>query len=551
MNTEAPAAARPARWAVARREIALERPWVIASAVLVLVATAGRAAMAPVIQWAVDDGVVAADIDVVRAAALTLLAISVLTGVTGGLQTSLLARTGQRILHRVRIAAVGGLLRRPLGEFERQRRGDLVARVTTDVDKLGRLVSEAIPFATGDAVALIAALVGLFLVSPVIASMSLLVVPPMAIAGRWLQRRAGTVYANERAAVGAATGEFTETIEGLATVRAFGRQDHRQQRLVAVDRGAVEAILVGMRMRNRFSIAVTIAQASVTAVVTVTVAALASEGTLSVGAASAGLLALGSVYGPLANLLEWVDEIQSAGAALDRVVLLAAPDTPTVTAPTPPVASDHAIELDGVSFSYEPGHRVLHDVSFTVGVGEHLALVGATGAGKSTIARLIAGLAAPECGTVRVAGGRAPTLAVQEGFLLHDTVAANLRMVVPDASETEMVDAFRAMGVDDWFDHLPDGLGTASGQLSAGGVQLVNLARVVLLDPGVVILDEATSVLDEATERLVGEALDRALHGRTVVVIAHRTATAARCDRTLVVEHGRLHPLQAAAERTS
>ena len=223
-----------ARWSLARSQVGSERTWVVVCAVLVLVSTIGRGAMAPVIEWAIDDGVVAGEIDVVRVAALVLLALSAVTGLAAGLQTSLLARTGQRILHRVRVDAVSGLLRQPLGEFERRSRGDLVARVTSDVDKLGRVVSEAIPFAVGDVVALAAALFGLFLVSPVIALLSLLVIPPMAIAGRWLQRRAAVVYPAERAAAGAATGEFTESIEGLETIRTFGRQRQRQDRLRAV-----------------------------------------------------------------------------------------------------------------------------------------------------------------------------------------------------------------------------------------------------------------------------------------------------------------------------
>ena len=301
-------------------------------AVLVLVSTIGRGAMAPVIEWAIDDGVVAGELDVVRVAALVLLALSAVTGLAAGLQTSLLARTGQRILHRVRVDAVSGLLRQPLGEFERRSRGDLVARVTSDVDKLGRVVSEAIPFAVGDVVALAAALFGLFLVSPLIALLSLLAIPPMAIAGRWLQRRAAVVYPAERAAAGAATGEFTESIEGLETIRTFGRQRRRHESLRAANRHAVAATQVGTHMRNRFSIAVTTSQAFVTATITIVVATLAAGATISVGAASAGLLALGGVYAPLASLLEWVDEIQSAGAALDRVVALATPATADATA---------------------------------------------------------------------------------------------------------------------------------------------------------------------------------------------------------------------------
>ena len=401
-----------------------------------------------------------------------LLALSAVTGSAAGLQTSLLARSRPTVLHRVRVDAVLGLLRQPLGEFERRSRGDLVARVTSDVDKLGHVVSEAIPFAVGDVVALAAALFGLFLVSPLIALLSLLVIPPMAIAGRWLQRRAAVVYPAERAAAGAATGEFTESIEGLETIRTFGCQARRHESLRAANRHAVATTQVGMHMRNRFSIAVTTSQAFVTATITIVVATLAADATISVGAASAGLLALGGVYAPLASLLEWVDEIQSAGAALDRVVALATPATAT-----PPPSARRATSRPPC------GDRVRARVVLVPSRATRCcvtcrsrsppasgwALVGETGAGKSTIARLIAGLARPDRGTVTLAGDRPPTLAVQEGFVLHDTVAANLRLVVPSASDATMTAAFEAMGVSDWFGRLSSGLSTPAVELSDGG----------------------------------------------------------------------------------
>lgn len=541
---------RTAGTALVLRELRAETRTLAAATLLVVASAAAAVATPSLVAWAIDDGVRRSDTSVVWAAVGWLALVSIVSGVAAGARTTTLAVMGQRVVHRIRVGAVRGVLAEPLGSFERRRRGDVVARITSDVDRFSTAVTQAVPFVVGDAVALAAAFVGLLVLSPVVAGLCLLVVPPVATAGRWLTRRAPTVYAEERARSGAMTANLTETIEGAPTIRAFLQQGQRLAVAAAADAQLVGGYLAGMRMRNRFNVSVTTAQSTVTAIVVVTIAALARDGDLSVGVLAAGALALTSVYRPLVGLLEWLDELQSARAALDRTAALVDLQRSPAGRPTTSrdagedgaagEAGDVVIAFDRVSFGYVAGREVLHDVAFTVRRGEHVALVGPTGAGKSTIGRLITGLADPSAGSVVVRHERPVVLVVQEGFLVEGAIRDNLLLTAPGATDDDLVAAVRSLGLGGWLDDLPGGLSHPVRSLSAGEEQLVNLVRAVLVDPDVVVLDEATSVLDPVTEGRVGEALSHLLHGRTVVVVAHRAVTAQRCDRRLVIEAGRL-----------
>ncbi|HYD09680.1 MAG TPA: ABC transporter ATP-binding protein, partial [Acidimicrobiales bacterium] len=353
-------------------------------------------------------------------------------------------------------------------------------------------------------------------------------------------------------------GEMTETIEGTDAVRAFGRERDRLDALAAANRDVTARYLDGTNMRIQFYSSITVIRTTATAIVVIVASLLAVDGRLSVGTAAAGALAVSSVFGPLAWFTELLDDLLSARAALERVVgaaQLAATSTGTATLP-----ARGDVVFEGVSFSYVPGRPVLDGVDLHVPSGARVALVGETGAGKSTIARLAAGLATPTAGAVRVGGvdlrdasedaRRARLLFVlQETLCTSGTIADNLRLVAPDATDAELLDAARRVGADAWLSAHDDGLGRDVGvggsHLSVGERQLVTAMRVALADPAVVILDEATASLDPELEDLVGRALDRALGDRTVLVIAHRPTTAARCDQVVLVEHGRVQPVTA------
>jgi ABC-type multidrug transport system fused ATPase/permease subunit len=423
-------------------------------------------------------------------------------------------------------------------------------------------VSDGVPFLVSAVVSLVAAFVGLAIVSPMIALLSLLVVPPMLGSARWLMARSREVYPRARRINGEMVAEMAETFEGAAEIRAFGRRDDRRTRFAGDNRRAAMASLDGMRMRLRFFSAVTLIQSVVTAMVVVVAATFALDGRLSAGVVAAAVIGVTRVFEPLAEIVEYADEIQSARAALDRVAAVIELDVPSDRLPTlgdapgsaavGPVASD--IVFDSVSFGYFAEHRVIHDVSLRFEAGSTTAIVGDTGAGKSTLARLITGLAAPSTGTVKVAGFDIAALAprerrrlvvtvLQEGFCVEGTLADNVRLADPTATNAEVIASLEHSG-GGWWRDLPAGIDSAVGPggkgLSSGQRQLLALARVVLLDPKVVVLDEATSLLDPTTEADVAEALARTFAGRAVVIIAHRRATAKRCARVVRIVDGRV-----------
>ncbi|HVE62293.1 MAG TPA: ABC transporter ATP-binding protein, partial [Mycobacteriales bacterium] len=268
------------------------------------------------------------------------------------------------------------------------------------------------------------------------------------------------------------------------------------------------------------------------------------------------VLAVVAVYKPVEELADWLDELSGAAAALGRVAglldLTAALPESSSPRPLPPSGT---LLVEDVSFRYAEGDEVLHRVSFELRAGERVALVGATGAGKSTLARLVARLDDPSTG--RVSYGdvdlrdaalddvrRHVVLTPQEGHLVEGTIADNVRLARPEASDIEVEEALERIGALEWARQLPAGIHTQvaslGSRLSAGERQLVALSRVALADPRVVVLDEATSALDLGTELLVERALQRALAGRAVLVIAHRATTAARADRVAVLDVGRL-----------
>jgi ATP-binding cassette, subfamily B, bacterial len=541
----------------------------------VTVVSAVATGLVPVlVQRAIDDGAVAGDRSTLIATMVWFGVVALVGSIANGLRLWLVTRIGQHALHEIRVRATRRIASLPLGHFERLRRGDLVARVTSDVERLESGVAESIPVVVATTVSALAATFGLAVVSPVLAAVTLVVVPPLVLVTRWMLRCSHEVYPRARRVNGEMVAELTETAEGAAVIRAFGRGAQRHDRFSAVNARAASANLDGMRMRVRFFAGLTMSRATTVAAVLAVAGTLALEGRMSVGVVAAGVIAALRVIDSVAELAEYADSIQSMRAALDRVAAVVeieeAHELLTVDAAD---ASDggggvddgnvarrsdasHAgasgVSVRAVNFGYVPGREVLHDVDLVVPAGSSVAIVGASGAGKSTLARLVTGLATPSTGAVRVAGhdvGRLPpperrrivVTVLQEGFCIDGTLADNVRLAAPHVDDVVIASALdRAAGT--WWRSIPGGLGAQVGpggsRLSAGQRQLLGLARVVLLDPEVIVLDEATSLLDPISEGEVADALERTFAGRTVIVIAHRRATAARTGRVIRLERG-------------
>lgn len=527
-------------------------PRPVAVALIATLLGSASLALGPLlIQRAIDDGITAGERDVLLRSVLGFVAVVVLGGVAGGVRSTATVLAAERFMHQLRLDALAGVLRLDLARFDHGRRGDLLARVTADTEALSDAARWTIPDAFRNAVDLVTALVAVAVLDVRLALVALVAAPPMGLAGRFLRRRSAQVYPRYRAALAVLVGQVSESIEGAGTVRAFGQGESRVSLVRATNREVTARFMAGTSMRVRFYSSLTVTRASATAAVVLVAGLLATGGRLSVGTAAAGVLAVSGVFGPMAWLTEGLDELFSAKAALERVLASAAIRESAAGTATLPRRG--GIVLRGVDFAYVPGVPVLAGVDLEIASGLRVAIVGETGAGKSTLGRLVTGLVSPTAGQVLVGGvdlvtvdpadrRRRITFVAQEPWCFRGTLAENLRLVAPDATDDRLWATVRSLGLQPWVAGDPAGLERAVGPggagLSSGEQQLVGLLRVALLDPAVVVLDEATAVLDGAIEELVSTALDHALADRTVLVIAHRAETAARAPWSITVERG-------------
>jgi ATP-binding cassette subfamily B protein len=391
----------------------------------------------------------------------------------------------------------------------------------------------------------------------------LIIVPPVYFASRWFRRVSNIAYLEVRDRIATNLTTLQESLEGVRVVQAFGREGSFTRRFSRTNEDQYEANLETVRISAKYFPVVEFSGVAGTAAIIGWGGYLSSIGVVTVGTVAAFVLYLNSLFEPVQQLSQLYNTVQAAGAALSKIFGVL--DTRASVAQRPgavDLPTDGEVEVEQVTFAYaeEP---VLRDVSLTISAGERIALVGPTGAGKSTLAKLIARFYDPTSGTVRVDGvdlhdatlrslRERVVVVPQEGFLFAGSLRDNVRVGRPEATDAEVEGALSALGLLDRFRAFPEGLATEvrerGSRLSAGERQLVSLARAALADPAVLVLDEATSNLDPGTEQQVEAALERLMHGRTVVVVAHRLSTAARADRIAVIYDGRLSELGTHAE---
>jgi ATP-binding cassette subfamily C protein len=379
---------------------------------------------------------------------------------------------------------------------------------------------------------------------------ALLAAPVQAHTARWYVRNAVPLYARERVATGEQQQQLLDTIGGARTVRAHRFQDGRTRRVTETSRAAVELTMRGVGLVLRFYGRLHVAEYVGLASVLVTGFLLVRSGAASVGTATAAALYVLGLFGPVNTALVLLDDAQSATAGLARLVGVVDEPGPAPVAAAASSAEEASVTLAGVSHAYVPGRPVLHGVDLAIRPGERVALVGTTGAGKTTLAKLVAGLHRPAAGRVDVGGaapqesGGAVGLVTQEVHVFAGPLADDLRLARPGATDAELRDALAAVGALGWAEALPEGLATVVGNggrsLTPDRAQQLALARLLLADPPVAVLDEATAEAGSSGARLLDEAAERALRGRTALVVAHRLSQAAAADRVVVLADGRI-----------
>jgi ATP-binding cassette, subfamily B, bacterial len=541
---------------VLRRLVQVLRPYRahIGVAVLLLIGqTACLLAGPALVRYGIDNGLREGDSGALNMAALVYLFAAIAGLFFGRAVILMVARVGEAFLRDLRSSVFRHLMSLGMNFFEREKTGKLVARMTSDMDALQELVQMGLVMFVQNGLLFVGAILVIFLMSWQLALCVLVVVPPVVIASRWFRRASNKAYLLVRDRIGQNLSTLQEGLAGVRVVQAFAREGSFTRRFRESNEAQYDANIETVRISAKYFPIVELAGVTGIALIVGVGGGFVSADIVTVGTVAAFVLYLNNLFEPIQQLSQLYNTLQQAGAALQKLFELL-DERPSIA--ERPGAVDlpeqGGLELEHVSFGY--GDRdVLHDVSLQVPLGERLALVGPTGAGKSTLAKLIARFYDPREGRVDYGDVdlRDATLrslrerivvVPQEGFLFAGSVRDNIVVGKADATDEEVHDAIAALGLEDRFAALPEGLDTEvrerGTRLSAGERQLVSLVRAALADPSLLVLDEATSSLDPGTERTVERALGHLTEGRTVVVVAHRLSTAARADRIAVVDDG-------------
>jgi ATP-binding cassette subfamily B protein len=527
----------------------------VALAGVAMVVATGISLAAPLlVKIAIDHGIRGDHVHTVDVVALVYLSLVIVRPVAERAIVLCSARAGERFLGDLRTAAYDKLQELSLPFFEETRAGVLVSRLTADVQTLTTFTRTVLVEVVGSVLLFAVSVVILITLSPLLSLVMLISVPLLAVSSLRYGKRSRPAFLALRDRVADTMTSLQEGLTGVRVVQSFAQEQERYAAYRARSREQVSAWRRISLVNIGFFPMIAFAQALALAAVLVVGGYLERHGRVTVGTVVAFALYLISLFDPVARLGDWYSEFQSGRAALAKISSLLA-EPPTVLGGTGALPAGGELRAEAVTFAYGDSAPAVVDVSLTVSPGEHLALVGATGAGKSTLAKLLVRGYDPQRGRISLGGTdlREATLDAlrarivfvpQEGHLFAGSIADNVRLGRPDATDDEVREALRSIGALARVEALPDALATdvrsRGVRLSAGERQLVSIARVALVDPAVIVLDEATSSLDPRTEAAVEHALSVLARGRTVITIAHRLSTAERADRVAVMEHGRL-----------
>ncbi|MHA6512439.1 ABC transporter ATP-binding protein [Tessaracoccus sp. Z1128] len=559
-ETDSTVALRPASRRLLADLVRPYRRWGAVLVVAVVLESLARLAVPVLVQRVLDDGIPALQ-GGVSSTLVTLLGVMVGAIVVQVTCRSFFLRRsgviGNDLLLTLRRRLYRQFQRLSVGFHDRYTSGRAVSRMTSDVEAVQELVLQGIDVVVAALLTIVGSTVILLLLDWRLALVAFFTYPLLWLLMRWFAKASTRAFRHVRTLSAIVIVQFIETMTGIKAVQAFRREPRSREIFEAVALQYRDANTTALRVFARAMPGIQFV-GHVGVVVVVAVGGFMALGDqLSVGTLAAFVLYVRMFFDPMQDIGQFISSLQSALTALEKVASVM-DEEPDVRDPEHPVALPTArgeVALDGVTFSYIEGATVLPGLSLSIDSGQTVALVGTTGAGKTTIAKLVARFYDPQAGSVHLDGvdvrhladdtlRRHVTLLTQENFIFAGSVADNIAFGRPGATREQVVAAARAVGADTFIEAMPRGYDTDTGKrgsrLSAGQRQLVAFARVVLADPRVLILDEATSSLDVPTERLVQRALRTILADRTAIIIAHRLSTVEIADRVLVLQHGRV-----------
>lgn len=553
-DTRLPVATAGRSWSWLRGQLAA-RPGLVALTPFVGIVSA-VSALAPILILGrlVDEVVAGAPPGrIVMVVVLVMIAAGV-NGVFAGLMAYLVAKLGEGVVAQLREQVVTRVLALPTRKVERAGRGDVLSRISDDVSQVTRAVNGVLPAVVNAVLLIGVSVVTMYGIDWRLGLAGSLALPLYVTALRWYLPRSGPLYAAERAAMGDRSQALISNIQGARTVRAYRREDTAVASVETESERARDFSIATFTLLTRFVGKENRAELVGLTIILSTGFFLVRGDLVTLGAVTAATLMFHRLFNPLGTVLFLFDDIQSAGASLDRLVgVVDMASTRTTAIDAEPV--DATLELSDVTYAYATGGDVLHGISLSVPAGSTVAVVGSTGAGKTTAALLAAGSLELDRGSVTLGGiplrdlgtdrlRRHIAILSQDVHVSAGPLADDLRLADADADDSALWDALDRVRAADWVRALPEGLDTRIGEnghpLSASQGQQLALARLILSDPPVAILDEATAEAGSSGARLLEEAASAATEGRTTVIVAHRLTQAVAADTVVVLEHGRV-----------
>jgi ATP-binding cassette subfamily B protein len=539
-----------------------QRRLILSSFAFVLVGTLVTLAGPTLVRFAIDNGIKVKDGSALNQVVVLYVIVTVIGYISGRLQYITINRAGEGFLRQLRINVFDKLQKQSMSYFDREKAGVLVSRMTADIESMAELIQFGLLQFVSAFLLLCLATILLFVMSWQLSLVTLLVLPMLIIASIRFQRTSNRAYLDVREKVGNNLSTLQEGIAGVRVIQAYGQEENRAERFRQSNRALFDSHMYSVKISTWYFGLVEFAGIAATGAIIGVGGWLVHRDSVSIGTVTAFVLLLANLFDPVQQLSQLYNTVQSSTAALHKLIGIidAVPDVDEVDEPTQ-LPERGAIVVDNVTFGYAGSERpALSDISISVADGERLALVGPTGAGKSTLAKLMARLYDPSAvngvaGSVSFGGvdlrlasmtdlRRRIIVVPQEGFCFGGTIRENIRIARPNATDAEVEHALESIGALHRFTEFAEGLETEvrerGSRLSAGERQLIALARAALVDPAVLVLDEATSNLDPGTEAVVEHALETLMTGRTVIVVAHRLTTVRRADRIGVIDHGSL-----------